>query len=113
MTRRKSHSRPERCIQRGAWRTIPLWKSNAAPTPIKTGASRSGRIFAIQRSCFVELIPTQMMSGWVALMAAAVSGDASWSSGANGGSIVPATSSPGNLSRIAVASRALTPRPPP
>ena len=42
VARRKSHSSPLRCIQRGAWGLTPAWKSKAAPTPISTGPREAG-----------------------------------------------------------------------
>lgn len=58
MSRRKSHSRPLRCIQWGAWGLRPMWKSKAAPTLMRTGAvgvnGRKGGAFVRQilSDCF-------------------------------------------------------------
>ena len=76
---------PTRCIQAGAWGTIPAWKSNAAPTPARIGASSRSRISAIHFSCLGWPVPTQTTSALDALIAAATSRCSSSSSSRKGG----------------------------
>ena len=52
---------------------MPAWKSKAAPTPARMGASSRSRISAIHFSCLGWPVPTQTTSAFEALIAAATS----------------------------------------
>ena len=75
----------------------PLWKSNAAPTPIISVASSFGKNSAMNFSCFGVLKPTHKMSGFAARTIPCNSFSSSGFNGRNGGVNVPAISSFGNF----------------
>jgi hypothetical protein len=79
----------------GACGTTPAWKSNAAPTPISTGADSRSRIAAIHFSCFGTPRPTHTTSAPEASMSSATACVSLSVSGRKGGQWRPAIHSPG------------------